>query len=95
MAAGRGTVLVREILATVQHTYHPSCTARIGTPETAELSVHGVEGLRVANTSVMPTVIHGNTQAPAMMIGERCASFITGDLLAPYAPELEPPLIDS
>ena len=92
-------VLAREILATVQHTYHPSCTARIGTPETgavdSELSVHGVEGLRVADTSVMPTVIHGNTQAPAMMIGERCASFITGDLLAPYAPELEPPLIDS
>jgi choline dehydrogenase len=68
------------IKTTVQHTYHPSCTARIGPPQDgvvdAQLRVHGVDRLRVADASVMPTVIRGNTNAPAIMIGERCSDFI-------------------
>ena len=68
------------IRTTVQHTYHPSCTARIGSPTDGvvdpKLRVHGVDGLRIADTSVMPTVIRGNTHAPAVMIGERCSDFI-------------------
>ncbi|MFC9555980.1 GMC family oxidoreductase [Rhodococcus sp. NPDC056960] len=68
------------IRTSVQHTYHPACTARIGTPDDGvvdpQLRVHGVEGLRVADTSVMPTIIRGNTNAPAIMIGERCADFL-------------------
>jgi choline dehydrogenase len=68
------------IRTTCQHTYHPTCTARIGSPEDgavdAELRVHGVERLRIADCSVMPTVTRGNTHAPAVMIGERCAEFI-------------------
>ncbi len=68
------------IRATAEHTYHPACTARMGEPGEgavdAELRVHGVEGLRVADTSVLPTITRANTNAPAMMVGERCAEFI-------------------
>jgi choline dehydrogenase-like flavoprotein len=42
----------------------------------ARLRVHGVEGLRIADASVMPDIIGGNTAAPSMMIGERAAAFI-------------------
>jgi choline dehydrogenase len=69
--------------ATAEHEYHPSCTCRIGSPETgvvdAELRVHGVEGLRVADASVMPRVTSGNTHAPTVMIGERCADLVIGE----------------
>jgi choline dehydrogenase-like flavoprotein len=41
-----------------------------------KLSVRGVEGLRVADTSIFPTLVSGNTNAPAMMIGERAARFM-------------------
>ncbi|TCP08321.1 choline dehydrogenase-like flavoprotein [Caldimonas thermodepolymerans] len=68
--------------------YHCAGTCKMG-PATdpmavvdARLRVHGLEGLRVADASIMPTIIGGNTSAPAMMIGERCADF----LLAPDAP---------
>jgi choline dehydrogenase-like flavoprotein len=43
-----------------------------------ELRVHGVDGLRVADASVMPSVTGGNTNAPSMMIGERCAELLRG-----------------
>jgi choline dehydrogenase-like flavoprotein len=45
----------------------------------ADLRVYGVDGLRVADASVMPAVTSGNTNAASIMIGERCAGF----LLAP------------
>jgi choline dehydrogenase len=70
------------IRTTCQHTYHPACSARIGSPQDgvvdSELRVHGIERLRIADCSVMPTVTRGNTHAPAVMIGERCAEFIRG-----------------
>jgi choline dehydrogenase len=70
------------VRATCQHTYHPSCTARIGSAEDGvvdpQLRVHGIERLRIADASVMPTVIRGNTHAPTVMIGERCADFVRG-----------------
>ena len=44
-----------------------------------ELRVRGVEGLRVADASVMPTVTTGNTHAPTTMIGERAADLVLGD----------------
>jgi choline dehydrogenase len=68
------------IRTTCQHTYHPSCSARIGSPEegvvNTELQVHGIEHLRIADCSVMPTIPRGNTHAPAVMIGERCAELL-------------------
>jgi len=58
--------------------YHPVGTARMGRDAMAvvdplSMTVHGIEGLRVADASVMPTLIGGNTNAPSMMIGEKCA----------------------
>lgn len=58
--------------------YHPVGTAKMGRDPMAvvdpvSMEVHGIEGLRVADASVMPTLIGGNTNAPSMMIGEKCA----------------------
>ena len=72
---------VRQTAKTV---YHPSGTAKMGpaTDKTSvvdsQLRVHGVTGLRVGDASIMPTLISGNTNAPTIMIGERCARFILG-----------------
>ncbi|TYL50001.1 FAD-binding protein [Nocardioides sp. BGMRC 2183] len=70
------------IRAEVEHTYHPTCTARMGAEGEgvldAELRVQGVEGLRVADASAMPRVTHGNTHAPVMLIGEKAADLIKG-----------------
>lgn len=60
--------------------FHMAGTARMGSDEKAvcdpQLRVKGVTGLRVADTSIMPTLVSGNTNGPAMMIGMRCADFI-------------------
>lgn len=64
----------------VEHTYHPSCTARMGAEGEgvldASLRVRGVEGLRVVDASAMPKVTHGNTHAPTMLIGEKAADLL-------------------
>lgn len=64
--------------------YHPVGTARMGIDPVAvvdpRLRVHGVDGLYVADASVMPRLIGGNTNAPSIMIGERGAAFIAEDL---------------
>jgi choline dehydrogenase-like flavoprotein len=63
--------------------YHPVGTCRMGEDELAvvdsHLRVKGVSGLRVADASVMPLLISGNTNAPSMMIGERAAGFMLGE----------------
>src|SRR5262249_30050086 len=65
-----------------EHEYHPSCTCRIGPAGEgvvdAELRVHGIDALRVADASVMPRVTSGNTHAPTVMIAERCADLVKG-----------------
>ncbi len=56
--------------------YHPSGTCMMGRVVDAELRVHGLDNVRVADTSIMPTLVTGNTNAPAIMIGERAAQLI-------------------
>ena len=62
--------------------FHPSGTAKMGPANDsmavvdAKLRVHGVEGLRVVDCSIMPTLISGNTNIPTVMIAERAAVFI-------------------
>jgi choline dehydrogenase len=79
--------------ATAEHFYHPACSCRMGPPEEgvvdAELRVHGVESLRVADASVMPRITAGNTNAPTYMIAERCAALMLRQAPAP-APAGEP-----
>ena len=59
--------------------YHQSCTARIGDVVDPRLRVGGVRRLRVADTSVMPDIVSGNTNAAAIMIGEKAAELIAAD----------------
>jgi choline dehydrogenase len=60
--------------------YHETSTCRMGSVVDAELRVLGATGLRVADASVMPTVVSGNTNAATIMIGERAAELIAADL---------------
>jgi choline dehydrogenase len=62
---------------------HPSCTCKMGTDRMAvvdpkSMRVHGVEGLRVVDASVMPYITNGNLYAPVMMIAEKAADLILG-----------------
>ena len=64
--------------------YHPSCTCKMGIDNMAvvdpnTMKVHGVEGLRVVDSSVMPYVPNGNNYAPTMMLAEKAADLILGN----------------
>jgi len=60
----------------VQPVYHPTSTCAIGHVVDSQLRVHGVEGLRVADASVMPTITRGNTNAATIMIAEKASDLI-------------------
>jgi choline dehydrogenase len=94
LSPGPGVSTDEEILAWVAHdaetALHPSCTAKMGTdamsvtdPDT--MRVHGLEGLRIVDASVMPYVTNGNIYAPVMMTAEKAADLILGN--APLPPE--------
>ncbi len=83
-----------EILAWVakdgETALHPSCTCRMGTDDLSvvdplTMKVHGVDGLRVVDASVMPYVTNGNIYAPVMMMAEKAADLILGN--TPLDPE--------
>ena len=80
--AGGGTdaELAAFIRARAETLYHPVGTCRMGTDAAAvvtpDLCVRGVERLRVADASIMPRIVRGHTNAPAIMVGERASDLI-------------------
>ena len=77
------------IRATASTDFHPCGSCRMGNDDNsvvdAEMKVHGIEGLRVVDASVMPRIVSGNLNAPTQMIAARAADFILGN--SPLAPE--------
>ena len=61
-----------------QTVYHPTSTCAIGSVVDPELRVYGIEGLRVVDASVMPTITRANTHAPTTKIAEKAADLILG-----------------
>jgi choline dehydrogenase len=85
------------IRANAESAYHPSCTCKIGAADDPmavldpECRVRGIEALRVADSSVFPTITNGNLNAPTIMLAEKAADAIRGR--APLAPSNAPVFI--
>jgi len=78
----------------VESAYHPSCSCKMGTDEMAvvdsDTKVHEIEGLRVVDSSIFPTIPNGNLNAPTIMVAERSADLILGrETLAPSQAEIK------
>lgn len=80
------------VRAKAESAYHPSCSCRMGTDDMAVVDgsgrVHGVEGLRVVDASIMPDVVSGNLNVPVIMMAEKLADIIRGR--KPLPPEQVP-----
>jgi choline dehydrogenase len=93
LAPGPALQSDEELLEWVRHnaetTYHPVGTCKMGSDPQAvvdnQLRVHGIEGLRVADASIMPTLTSGNTNAPSIMIGEKCSAMVLASAVAKKA----------
>jgi choline dehydrogenase len=76
------------IRTTATTTAHPACSVAMGSdpssPLDEQLRVRGVDNLRVADASALPVIPRANTNAPSIMIGERCADFLLADRMASY-----------
>ena len=77
----------------VESAYHPSCSCKMGTDELSVVDphtkVHGINGLRVVDSSIFTTIPNGNLNAPTIMVAERAADFILGrDTLPPSTAEV-------
>ena len=75
--------ILEYVRSEAESVYHPVGTCKMGSDSMAvvdvRLRVHGIKSLRVADASIMPTVTSGNTNAPAVMIGEKCADMLLED----------------
>ena len=75
--------IIEWVKAAAETTYHPVGTCKMGSDEMAvvdeQLRVRGIQGLRVADASIMPTLTSGNTNAPSIMIGEKAAAMVLED----------------
>lgn len=87
LVPGPGAVSDRDLEAFVRENgvtnHHPTSSCAMGTGSNAvvdpRLKVHGLAGLRVADASIMPSIVAGNTNAPSIMIGEKAAAMILED----------------
>jgi choline dehydrogenase len=95
LSPGSGVASEDEVLDWVRRdaetALHPSCTCKMGTDERsvvdpATMRVHGLEGLRIVDASVMPYVTNGNIYAPVMMTAEKSADLILGNTPLPPEP---------
>jgi choline dehydrogenase len=95
ISPGSGVETDEEILDWVardaETALHPSCTCRMGVDDQSvvdptTMEVHGVDGLRVVDASVMPYVTNGNIYAPVMMVAEKAADLILGNTPLPPSP---------
>ncbi|HNB26103.1 MAG TPA: GMC family oxidoreductase N-terminal domain-containing protein [Alphaproteobacteria bacterium] len=91
-AVTRQEDLIRFAWKNAKTDHHPVGTCKMGTDQMAvvapDLKVHGLEGLRVCDSSIMPSVVSSNTNGPSIMIGERAADLIRG------LPALPPAAVD-
>jgi choline dehydrogenase len=91
---------LRDYVRQTAITYHHQVgTCKMGSDELAvvdeRLRVYGVDGLRVADASIMPAVTSGNTNAPSIMIGERVADFVSEDSLGVHPRPAALPVSDA